>query len=70
MQDEHELTVLEKRVFGSGATRDEKTGRLFETGVGAHPKNVQAKIFAREAQLGRRMNFAETQAFLRDGIAE
>ena len=60
------LGVLERRVFGDDATRDETSGRPYEQGHGSLPRDQQAAIFAKEAQLGRTLYQGEAQAVLRE----
>lgn len=58
------LTVVERLVFGHDAERDPATGRVFERGHGAHPRDVQARLFAAEEKLGRHLTPEEGQALV------
>jgi len=70
MSKQSELTAVERQVFGVDAQRDPATGRVYESGSGAHPFAVQAMIFAQEAALGRPLSGFEVVRFLQEDIAK
>ena len=49
-----QVVRVENLVFGVGAERDPVTNRCFENGSGALPRDEQAKMFLREAELHER----------------
>jgi len=49
------IHVSEERVYGAGAERCEITGRIFENGSGALPREQQTAMFLREAAVARDM---------------
>jgi hypothetical protein len=67
MKPDEPLTVVERLVFGHAAERDPATGRVYENGYGAHPRDVQSRLFAAEEKLGRHLTPEEGQTILRGG---
>jgi hypothetical protein len=67
MKPDEPLTVVERLVFGHDAERNPATGRVFQNGIGAHPRAVQARLYAAEERLGRPLTPEEGQDIVRSG---
>jgi hypothetical protein len=58
------LNGAEKATFGHDAQRSPVTGRPYESGSGALPRELQDKLVAAEAAAGRRLSEPEAQLLL------
>jgi hypothetical protein len=58
------LSLTEKATFGHDAVRDPESGRVFQQGEGALPREQQALLFAAEAKKGGPLSNFEAQMVL------
>jgi hypothetical protein len=55
------LTVVERLAYGDDAERCPRTGVPFQRGYGAHPKEIQSRLYEAEIARGRPLTPLEAQ---------
>jgi hypothetical protein len=58
------ITPHEHQIHGADATRSAVTGRIYEDGSGALPRDVQDRLAVAEQKLGRRLTELEANLLI------
>jgi hypothetical protein len=59
------LSVVERLAFGEDAERCPRTGIPFQRGYGAHPREIQTRLYEAEIARGRPLTNLEAQQIVR-----
>jgi hypothetical protein len=59
------LTAVEKLTYGDDAERCPRTGIPFQRGYGAHPREIQSRLYEAEIARGRPLTNYEAQQIVR-----
>jgi hypothetical protein len=62
------LSVVERLAFGEDAERCPRTGIPFQRGYGAHPREIQSRLYEAEIARGRPLTPLEAQQIVRGRV--